>query len=323
MRRAICGLLGLVLSCACLTGLQAQDADYPNKPIRIVITFAPGSGSDTIARFVGRGVGARLGQPVVVESKPGAQGSLGADYARRAPADGYTLLLGTNSTHAANVFLVRNLPYDPLRDFTPVSRVTVNPLVLVVRSELPVTSVQEFVAYVRQRPDRLNYGVGNAGGRVAVQLLQTLTGISAQDVSYPGTSQAALDLIGGRLDFMITDPSVVGPFIAQGKLRALAVTASVRLPTMPSVPTMQEAGVPGYDYASWVALYLPANAPRPVLDKLNAAIRETLDSSEAREFFGGLGMIASPSSPAELADFTRAQIELWRDLVRQARLQPL
>lgn len=316
-------VFGVLLAASYSSVLHAQEGPYPNKPIKIVITFASGSSSDAIARFIGQGISKRLGQPVIVESKVGAQGSVGAEYARRAAPDGYTMVLGGNSTHAANVFLVKNLPYDPVRDFAPVSQVTLNPLVLVVRSELPVRSVQEFVGYVKQRPGQLNYGVGNSGGRVAVELLQSLTGISAQDVPYPGTNQAALDMVGGRLDFMITDPGVAVPFVTQGKLRALAVTTTVRLPSLPTVPTMAEAGVTGYDYASWVGLYLPANAPQAVIDKLSAAVAETLRSPEAKDFFGNLGIIPTASSPAEFSRFTKEQIELWGRLVKQARMQPI
>jgi len=323
MQRTIRWLIGLLLAWNVVPGLHAQQAPYPNRPIKIIITFAPGSGSDAIARFVGQGIAKTLGQPVVVESKVGGQGSIGAEYVRRAPPDGYTLVLGGNSTHAANLFLVKNLSYDPVRDFVSVSQVTLNPLVLVVRSEVPVNTVKEFLDYVKQRPGQINYGVGNSGGRAAVQLLQSLTGIQAQDVPYAGTSQAALDMVGGRLDFMITDPSVVAPFVTQGKLRALAVSTSVRLPSMPGVPTMIEAGVPGYDYASWVGLYLPAKTPQAVVDKLNAAIVQTLKSPEAKEFFTNLGIIPFPSGSEEFARFTQEQIELWGRLVKQAGMQPI
>jgi tripartite-type tricarboxylate transporter receptor subunit TctC len=323
MRGALRRRSALLLALAGPLSLQAQEAAFPSRPIKIVITFAPGSGSDVIARFIGTAIGKTLGQTVIVESRVGGQGTVGAEYVRRAAPDGYTMLLGGNSTHAANVFLVKNLPYDPLRDFTPVSQVTLNPLVLVVRSELPVHNVREFITWVKANPSKVNYGVGNSGGRAAVQLLQSLTGISAQDVPYPGTGQAALDMVGGRLDFMITDPGVAGPFIAQGKLRALAVSSSVRLPSMPNVPTLIEAGVPGYDYASWVGLYLPAKTPQPIVDKINAAVVQALKTPEARDFYGGLGIIPQPSSPDELARFTKDQIELWGRLVKQAGMQPL
>lgn len=305
------------------TALGTAHADpFPTKPIQIVITSTPGSASDAITRFLGAEVTKALGQPIVVVSKASAAGTIGADFVRRAPPDGYTLFFGGNTTMAANVFLVKNMSYDPLKDFEPVTQVSTNPLLLVVRSDLPIKSVSDLVAHAKSRPGEMNYGVGNSGGRVAVQLLQSITGMKAQDISFNGASQAALELVAGRLDFMIVDPLVVEPFIKQGTLRPLAVTSSVRLPSMPELPTMKEAGVPGYDYASWLGYYAPRGTPRAVIDKLNGAFVKAIQSRDAQDYFLRMGMIGQSSTPEGLAVFNKEQIASWERWVKASGLQP-
>ena len=300
----------------------AQGDKYPTKPIQVIITAPPGSTSDVLTRFLGAEMSKTLGQPFVVISKASASGTIGADLARRAAPDGYTLFLGANTTMAANVHLFRNLGYEPLRDFEPIAQVSVNPLVLVVRANLPINSVADLVAYAKARPGQMNYGIGNSGGKVAAQLLQSMTGISAQEISYNGTSPAILEVVAGRLDFMVIDPLVVAPFLQQGSVRALAVTSSVRLPAMSSVPTMAEAGVKGYDYASWAAYYAPRGTPKAIIDTLNEAFTKAITGKEGQDFFARMGMIPRSSSPQGLAAFNKDQIVLWEQLVKVAGLQP-
>jgi tripartite-type tricarboxylate transporter receptor subunit TctC len=300
----------------------AQGSGFPTKPIQVIITSTPGSTSDVLTRFLGVEVQKALGQPLVVISKASAAGTIGADYARRAAPDGYTLFLGGNTTMAANVYLVKDLSYDPLRDFEPITLASINPLVLVVRSNLPIHSVSELVAYAKARPGQMNYGIGNAGGKVAVELLQSLTGMNSQEISYKGASQAMQELVGGRLDFMIVDPLVADPFIKQGVLRALAVTSTERLPSMSSLPTMVEAGVPGYEYASFLGYYAPRGTPKPVIDTLNDAFVKALNTPQAQEYFNRMGMISRPTSPQGLTAFTKEQIATWENLVKISGLQP-
>jgi tripartite-type tricarboxylate transporter receptor subunit TctC len=300
----------------------AQGSAFPTKPIQVIITSTPGSTSDVLTRFLGAEVQKALGQPLVVISKASAAGTIGADFARRAAPDGYTLFLGGNTTMAANVHLVKDLSYDPLRDFEPITLASINPLVLVVRSNLPIHSVSELVAYAKARPGQMNYGIGNAGGKVAVELLQSLTGMNAQEISYKGASQAMQELVGGRLDFMIVDPLVADPFIKQGVLRALAVTSTERLPSMSSLPTMVEAGVPGYEYASFLGYYAPRGTPKPVIDTLNDAFVKALNSAQAQEYFNRMGMLSRPTSPQGLTTFTKEQIATWERLVKISGLQP-
>lgn len=300
----------------------AQTDKFPSRPMQVIITSTPGSTSDVVTRFLSAEFSKSLGQPLVVISKASDTGTIGADAAKRALPDGYTLFLGGNTTMAANVHLVKNLAYDPLRDFDPVSMVSINPLVLAVRSEHPVRSVPELVALAKSRPGQLNYGIGNSGGKVAVQLLRSLTGMEAQEIPFRGASQAIQELVAGRLDFMIVDPLLVDPFIKQGTLRALAVTSTTRLPAMSTVPTMVEAGVPGYEYASFLGYYVPHGTPKAVVDILNEAFVKAISGKEGQEFFNRMGMIGKFSSPQELTAFTRGQIANWERLVKVAGLQP-
>lgn len=300
----------------------AQEERFPSKPIQVIITSTPGSLSDVMARFYGNEMAKTLGQSTVVISKANSSGTIGTEFVKRAPADGYTLLVGGSTTMSANLFLVKNLSYDPLKDFEPVAQVSVNPLVLVVRAELPIKSVADLIAYAKARPGQMNYGVANAGGRVAVQLLKSITGIVAQDVLFAGASQAMLELAAGRLDFMITDPLVADTFVKQGKLRALAVTSGVRLASMPDLPTMMEAGVPGYDYTSYVGYFAPRGTPKPVIAALNAAFVKANESEEGKEFFRRMAMIGKASTPEELTTYQKGQISMWGRLVKEAGMEP-
>jgi tripartite-type tricarboxylate transporter receptor subunit TctC len=314
----------LFLSTALVTAQQglAQSDKFPSRPIQVVITSTPGSTSDIITRFLGGEVSKTLGQPVVVIAKPSENSVIGADFARRAQPDGYTLFLGGNTSMAGNVHLVKNLSYDPIRDFEPITLVSVNPLVLVVKSELPIQSVSELVAYAKARPGQMNYGVGNAGGKVAVNLLRSLAGFDALEVPYKGASQAVQELVAGRLDFMAVDPLIVEPFIKQGSLRALAVTSAMRLPTMGTVPTMIEAGVPGYDYASFLGYYTPKGTPKAVIDVLNDAFVKAVNSQEGQAFYQRMRMIARTTTPEGLTAFNKEQIANWGRLVKISGLQP-
>ncbi|CAN5326253.1 tripartite tricarboxylate transporter substrate binding protein [soil metagenome] len=316
-------LIGSTLAAlAILCGPSAAQADtFPTRPIQVVITTPPGSATDAILRFLSADLTKSLGQSIVVQNRANASGTIGADAARRAAPDGYTLFIGSNTTMAANVHLFKSLSYDPLRDFDPITQVSINPLVLVVRSNLPIHSVAELVAYVKARPGQMNFGVGNAGSRVAAQSLLTLTGTSAQDIAFTGTTPAVLELVGGRLDFMFVDPVVVDSFIKQGTLRALAVSSSIRLPSMPETVTMAAAGIAGYDYSSWLGLYAPHGTPKPVIDKLNAAFVHAIDSAEAKEFFRSNSAIGKSSTPAQLLEFNKAQIVAWKKYVADSGLE--
>lgn len=296
---------------------------FAAKPIQVISTATPGSQSDVLLRFLGNEVQKTLGQPVVIVTNASSAGTIGADQARRAAPDGHTLFVGGNTTMAANVHLVKNLAYDPLRDFEPITLLTGNPLVLVVRSDLPIKSVAELIAYAKARPGKMNYGVGNSGNKVAVGLLQSLTGISATEIPYKGASQAMLELVAGRLDFIISDPLVADQFIKQGAIRALAVTAPVKLASMRSLPTMVEAGVPGYqDITTFLALYAPRGTPKAVINLLNEAFVKAIHSKEGQDQYERMGLVAKSSTPQALGAFNKEQIAVWEHLVKVSGMQP-
>jgi len=298
-------------------------ADFPSRPIKLVISFPPGSTSDLLARRLGEQAGKALGQPVVVESKPGAQGVVAARAVLNSPKDGYTLFLGTNSSHAANVYLIKDLGYDPVRDFTPITQFTTNPLLLVVNAQLPVKTVQEFVNYAKERPGKLSYGTGNSGGLVAAQLLKAQTGIEAVGVSYPGTAQATTDLIAGRLDFMMIDPLVIRSFVQSGQVRMLGLTSKQKLSSMPEVMPLAEAGLAGYNYSSWSGLFGPAGMPPEVTRRLSQAFTKAVTDPATEKFLADLGMITTSSSPESFQAFVQEQIKLWGRLTKEAGLTPL
>jgi tripartite-type tricarboxylate transporter receptor subunit TctC len=304
-------------------GAALAQSDFPNHPIKLVISFPPGSTSDLVARRLGAHISQSLGQPVVVESRPGAQGVVAARAVLNAPRDGYTLFLGTNSSHAANVYLIKNLGYDPVKDFTPITQVTSNPLLLVVNAKLPVRSFHEFAEYARERPGKLSYGTGNSGGLVAAHLLTAQAGIEAVGISYPGTAQASTDLIAGRLDFMVVDPLVIRSFAQQGKVRVLGLTSKQRLPSMPEIAPMAEVGLPDYNYASWSGLFGPAGIPPEVAHRLSQAFTRAVTDPATEKYFADLGLIATSSSPEAFRAFVQEQIKLWGRLTREAGLSPL
>ena len=311
--------LAVALTVALLGTTAAWSADnYPDRSIRLVVPFPAGSTTDTMARFLSDQVRAELGQTLVVENKAGAQGSIAAAEVSRAAPDGYTLLVGTNSTQSANVHLFKKLSYDPAKDFTAITQFSMNPLVLVVRPDLPVTNLQEFLDHAKSRPGQLNYGVGNTGSLAAVQMLKSITGIEAMDIQYAGTPQAITDLIAGRLDFMITDISVTKPYIDTGKLRALGVTPIKTTSALPGIPTLAEAGLKGYEFVAWGGLFAPAGTDPAIIDRINKAFVKALNSPQAAEFFSKQGLEPTPRTPADFTDYVTAQTEMWGKLLADA-----
>lgn len=294
-------------------------SDYPDRPIRIIAPFAPGS-SDVIARRLGEHVGKALGQPVIVETRPGGQGTVASRAIARTKPDGYTLLLGTNSTHAASLYLFKELGYDPVKDFTPIMRFTVNPLMLVVNSEMPVRTLADFIKYAKERPGKLSYGTGNTGSLVAAQMLKMQAGIDAVGVNYPGSAQAVNDFVAGRLDFMVTDPMIVKSFIQTGKLKALGLTSTHRLSTFPEVVPMAQLGLPNFQYESWIGLFGPAGMPPQVTVRLHDAFAKALAEPSTVKFLADIGMVAAGNSSAEFAAYLKDQIQFWARMSKEAGL---
>ena len=311
----------LLVACALALPAVALAQSYPSKPIRVVIPFGPGSATDTIARMVTEKAAKSLGTTFVVDNKPGANGLIAAREVVGAPKDGYTIIVSSNSAHAANKYLYKNLGYDPVEDFAPVIGLTINPHVLVVRSTLPVKDMKEFIKYGKDHPGKLNFGAGNTGALANAALVRTMGGFTAQDVAYKSPPAAVIDLLADRLDFMSVDYFIVNEHIKSGKLRPIGVTSKSRLRALPDVPTVSET-LPGYELSGWVAVFAPAGTPAPVIDRLNRALAEVIRSPEFEGYMERQGMQSFVTTPAELGDFQRKQVALWADVLKRAGVQP-
>lgn len=314
-------LLTLTLACAALP-LSARAQDFPAKPITFIVPFAAGSATDQIARAIGQGVTEASGQTVVIDNRPGASAMIGAQAAARAPADGYTVLITTNTTHAANEHLYKSLAYDPVADFAPITLLGKGGQIMVVRPDSPAKTVKDFLELARKHPGKLSFGSGSSSSRVAGEQLQQMTGIELLHVPYKSNPLAITDLIGGQIDTMITDTATGLPQIKAGKLRALGVTSKTRSPLVPDVPTIDEAGVPGYEMGYWFAAYAPSGTPRPVIERLHALLTAATGAAVAQQFYKQTGTELATSTPEELAAFQKAESAKWGEIIRKAGIQP-
>ncbi len=305
-----------------LLGLQAVAAGYPERPIKLIVPFPSGSGTDVGARVLGNWLTAKTGQPVIVDNRPGASGFIAAQAAAAAAPDGYTLLLTTNTTHAANPAMFRKLPYDPVKDFEPVSMVGSAGLLLLVSADSPYKDVGSFLAQLRAGGKRLNFGAGNSSSRIAGELLKTATGADLLAVPYKGTPQALTDLIGRQIDFMFCDIGAALPLVMGGKLRALAASGANRESLLREVPTLQEAGVKGFDMTVWSALFVPAKTPKETVAKLSELLRAALADAPVRQEFANTGGRTRGSTPDELRTFMKAEMTKWAAAVKTAGIQP-
>ncbi|KAF1041804.1 tripartite tricarboxylate transporter substrate binding protein [Xylophilus sp.] len=302
---------------------MAQGGSYPNKPVRLVVPFAAGGAVDTVARSLGDRLGAQLCQPVIVDNKPGANANIGSEAVARSPADGYTLLVAANGIVTNNT-LYPNLGFNGLRDFTPISRIGSAPLVLVTATNAPYKSLADLLAAARAKPGELTYGSAGNGssGHLAGALLASVARIDALHVAYKGGSPALVDLIAGRISFMLLNPLEVLPHIQSGRLRALAVTGAQRAALLPNVPTVAEAGLAGFDASVWWTLLAPAHLPADLVARLNAETRKALADAGVRERLTGLGAVITPSSPAETAAFLKSESAKWEQVIRAANIKP-
>jgi tripartite-type tricarboxylate transporter receptor subunit TctC len=310
---ALLAVLGLALA-------AAARADYPDRPVRLVVPFPAGGGADAIARTIMPRVATELGQAVVIDNRPGAGGNVGAEFVARANPDGYTLLYGTNGTHAINRSLYGSIPFDPIRDFAPVSRMTQIPALLVVTPSLPSLSVAELVAYAKAHPGKVNFASAGNGttSHLAGELFKTMAGIDIVHIPYRGGGSAMTDLVGDQVSMMIDVMPNALPLARSGKVRGLAVTTSARVPAAPEYPTIAESGVPGFEMSAWDGVLAPAGTPRGVVDKVNAAIRVALADAQVRDAIIARGMQAVPSSPEEFARHIASESEKWARVGRQS-----
>jgi tripartite-type tricarboxylate transporter receptor subunit TctC len=311
----------LVAAVAALFSAVLYAEDFPSRPITFVAVFGPGSASDTICRIIADQLGPALKQPIIVEDRPGADGAVAAQYVHHATPDGYTLLMATNSPLSADPFLLKDINYDAVKDFTPVTRVGSFTLMLVVNPSLPVHSVKELVAYAKANPGKLSYATGNTAGIVGGETLKHWAGIDMLHVPYKSSPPAIEDVIAGRVSMMIVDFTVAIPHVQSGAVRPLAVTRLKRSPLFPDLPTMDEAGIEGFELDAWAGLVAPAGTPPAVIAKLNGALRKIIDAPETKAKFRNVGFDGFSSTPGELGDFIQVQLGKWGKMVKDANIQ--
>ena len=316
-RRSAIALLALSASVS-----SWADAAYPSKPVRMVVPFAAGGAVDTVGRSVAERLAQQMGQPVIVDNKPGANANIGAENVAKSPADGYSLLVGANGVVTNNT-LYPNLSFNGLRDFTPIARIGYAPLVLVTPADASYKNVQDLLAAARAKRGAMNYGSAGNGssGHLAGALFESVGKFDALHVAYKGGSPALVDLIAGRLNFMLLNPLEVLPHVQSGKLKALAVTGEKRAPMLPNVPTMAEAGVTGFDASVWWVLMAPAKTPADIVSKLNAETLKALADPGVRERLNALGAVITPSSSADAAAFLKSESAKWEKVIRDANIK--
>jgi tripartite-type tricarboxylate transporter receptor subunit TctC len=298
---------------------------WPSKPISYVVPFTPGGTTDTIGRTVAQGLAPVLGQPVVVDNKPGAAGAVGAGFVAKAKPDGYTLLGGTISTHAINASLYKDLPYDPVKDFEPITLVGFIPNALYVNPNLGVNSVADLIALLKKDSNKRTFASSGAGTstHLAGELFADLIGVQLTHVPYKGTPQAFADVAGGQVTFMFDQLTAGLPLVKGGKLKLLAVTSAKRTGLSPETPTMAEAGVPKFEMVSWQAVYAPKGTPKPIVDRLNTEIVKILKTPEVRDKMASqMGIEIVASTPAQLTALMQSEIPRWADLVKKSGATP-
>jgi tripartite-type tricarboxylate transporter receptor subunit TctC len=316
-------LLAALLLVTLAGALPACAQEYPRKAIRLIVPFAPGGGNDTVARAIAQSAGASLGQPVVVDNRAGAGGMLGAQLAAKSPPDGYTLFLGGVGSHAVNPNLHAKLPYDPVKDFAPITLIASAPSVLVVHPSLPARTLAEFTALAKASPGRINYASNGNGSsaQLAAVLYESMTGVRMVHVPYKGLAPALVDLLAGEVQAMFSSVVAIVPSIKAGRLRALAVTGRRRAALLPEVPTLDESGVPGYEAGSWYGILAPAGTPQAIVAKLHEAIVHALAQPEVRERLVSEGAEVIGGTPEAFAAHIAAELARMGKLIRDAGIR--
>jgi tripartite-type tricarboxylate transporter receptor subunit TctC len=303
---------------ALATGAFAQP--YPAKPVRMIVPFPPAGSTDLSARAVAGKLQERLGQPVVVENKPGAGGNIGGDLAAKAPPDGYTIFVGTVGTNAINAGLYSKMPYDHLKDFAPVILLSKTPNVLVVNPGLPVNSVQDLIRLAKSKPGEVTFASSGIGTSIHMsgELFKSMAGVEMTHIPYKGSGPMLIDLMSGQVNLAFDNLSAAIQFIRSGKLKALATTGATRAPSLPDLPTIQEAGLAGYDSTSWNAIFVPAGTPRPIVERLNKELDAILHTPETKKFFADQGAEAGGGTPEQLDALVRAETVKWAKVVKES-----
>ena len=318
--------LSIALASAMIAGAamaQVPDAGWPERPIRLVVPFPAGSSTDIIARIIAQKLGHRVGQQIVIENRAGASGNIGADAVAKAAPDGYTIGIATASTHAVAASLSANLPYDPIRDFAPVSMIGSQPYVLVLYPGLPVKNLAELIALAKAKPGTLNYGSAGVASlaHLATALLASMAGVTLTHVPYKSSAQSVTDMMTGRLDMQFATIAPTLPNIQAGQLRALVTSGRTRVAALPEVPTVAESGIAGYEAALWVSFVAPPATPAAIVARLNREVNEILSSAEGKEALVAQGMEAQPGPPDAVTERIQTDIEKWRAVVTKAGIR--
>ena len=307
----------------CAVAVSAAVAQtYPDRLITFVVPFAAGSATDQLARSLGQELTAETKQPVIVENKPGGNAFIGAQAAAKAKPDGYTVFISTNTTQAANPHLYKKLPYDPVKDFEPVTALGKGGQIMLVNPKVPAKNVAEFIALAKKQPGKVSFGSGSSSSRIAGELFQQMAGVELLHVPYKSNPNAVSDLLGGQIDMMITDTATGVPQVKAGKLRALGVSGKTRSPLAPDIPTIDEAGVKGYEMGYWFAAYVPAKTPPAIVNRLRELLVKATSGSAVQNFYSSTGTERFVTTPEELAKFQTAESEKWGRIIKAAGIEP-
>ena len=325
MKRRVFGMLCTLAAASLLVvaAPAAQAQAYPNKPVKIVIGFGPGSGTDILARLLAEEFQQALGQPFIVDNKPGAAAQLAAQAVAKSPADGYTLFLTSNSSHSVNPHIFKKLPYDPIADFTPIGGIAFFPFILAVNADVPARTPQEFVSYALANKGKINYAYGTSAVQIPAEALNRLMKLGATGVPYKSSPPALTDVVGGQAQYIVVDLASARPHLQSGRLRALAVTTSKRSALAPDLPTVEESlGLKDFDLAAWTGLFGPAGLPKDVHEKLSATLLQIMAKPALRERIQTMGAEPTPSDIPTFTALVKRQLELWGRKVADAGIQP-
>lgn len=321
MKHVTFAVAGLLLSFA-VSGVDAAQSNYPNRPLRFIVPFSPGGPSDTLARFVGQKLSEHLGQTIVIDNRGSVGGVLGAELAAQAPRDGYTLLLAANSLLTINPHVYKKLPYNPQRDLDPVTQLTIGGNVVVVHPSVAARSIKEFIALAKAKPGQINYATTGTGNLLGIAKFKIMTGIDMVAIAYKGTGQAVISLVSGEVQFFFMNPLIAITNVKAGKLRALAVTSLTRNPALPNTPTVAESGVPGFENITWHSVLVPAGTPKSIVKRLNTELVKIVNLPDVKERFQQQGLTPVGSSPEQMSALIKRESIEYAKLVKDIGFQP-
>lgn len=311
----------LTVTALCLAATAALAQPYPNRPIKLIVPYPPGQGTDVLARAIAERASGGLGQQIVVENKPGAGANIGSDFVAKATPDGYTLLMGTNATHAMNAAMYSNLTFDPVKDFSPIMLVGILPMVLAGNNSFPAANLKDVVALARAKPDSLNVALPSTTARVLLEMVKAADNAPLFGVAYKGSGAGITDLVGGQVQMMIDTVPAIMPQITAGKVKGLAISTAQRSELAPNIPTMAESGMPGFELTAWNAMFAPARTPPEVVNRLHTEVAKALAQPEMRERLLRLGFEPGKGTPESLAAFVQSESQRWGASIRKAGIK--